>query len=130
MSVGLFCVSAPCVKPVLQKYVPGFLSSFSSSENYVSYASKSRIATYVRSGRSKTQPDDDAIELHSQPDLENSRTWESSKGLENGGGVGGSTPCPGIRATTIVTMSSAKSEYDGKTPQEIKREFQQHYYEV
>jgi hypothetical protein len=57
--VGLVCVSAPAIKPVIQRYAPGFMSSLSggsySRERYPNTPDRAGATkSYIRSGGRRT----------------------------------------------------------------------------
>ena len=83
--------------------------------------SRSRIATYVRSGCSKGRLGaDDVIELHSQGGSVHSGTWERSNVSESGDRNGPNLPRPAILTKTTITMSSER-DAEEKSPLDYSR---------
>ena len=74
VAAGLFCTSAPAMKPVIAKLAPGFISSISTSRTggAASYGNReNKYGSRTGQFRSHRHPSNhDAIELSSQHDLE------------------------------------------------------------
>jgi hypothetical protein len=72
VNAGLFCASAPAIKPLLRRVIPGLMaSSLGSSSNPTGGYGKSKSNTNAFSGlRSRVQHPDDALELRSAAHME------------------------------------------------------------
>lgn len=71
MQTGLFCVSAPCIRPVLHKVAPSLMSSFSETISRTSNGRRKARASIYGNGTSFTSRirGTDAYEIHSLNEL-------------------------------------------------------------
>lgn len=78
VNTGLFCASAAAIKPLLRKLSPGLFTSIATQTSPSTLNSRNKLGT---SGVSKFRSTADAIELHSQPDLGDTRNkvWADGK---------------------------------------------------
>jgi hypothetical protein len=96
INAGIFCVSAPAVKPLLRQIAPGLLSSMRTTDNFTSQSRKHSSGTAI----SRMTANHPGFELSSQSNLElpprdanmGNKSWidfETKASRESDGGASG-----------------------------------------